>query len=186
MPIPARRWQAQHRLLDSLDGVCSRVVISTIELLVDKELESRQGRAIERRFKNSRLQAQPSIDAFHFPPSQEPVQAKKRILRLLMVLIGDPGVGKTFLARLFGWKACQATSVCCSPPRWKCPSQADHSLVRKLKLARGVRRSSRRTRRSLTGATFSSIPPWQATGWWRTLTIFCLRRDGKNSPPPEE
>jgi hypothetical protein len=41
-------------------------VSATIELLADVELESRNGRAIERRFKLSRLQAQASIDAFHF------------------------------------------------------------------------------------------------------------------------
>jgi hypothetical protein len=41
-------------------------ISATIELLADLELESRQGRAFERRFKYSRLQSQPSIDAFHF------------------------------------------------------------------------------------------------------------------------
>jgi hypothetical protein len=33
-------------------------VLATLELLADMELESRQGRAIERRFKCSRLQSQ--------------------------------------------------------------------------------------------------------------------------------
>ena len=36
-------------------------VSATLELLADLELESRQGRAIQRRFKCSRLQSQPSI-----------------------------------------------------------------------------------------------------------------------------
>jgi DNA replication protein DnaC len=93
-------------------------VSATIERLADMELEARQGRAIERRFKCSRLQSQPSIDAFHFHHHKSRVQAKNRILRLLdltflpqgtnVVLIGNPGVGKTFLARVFAWKACQA------------------------------------------------------------------------------
>ena len=41
-------------------------VSATLEWLADMELEARNGRAIERRFKCSRLQAQPSIDAFTF------------------------------------------------------------------------------------------------------------------------
>jgi len=41
-------------------------VSATIELLADVELDARNGRAIERRFKLSRLQTQTSIDAFHF------------------------------------------------------------------------------------------------------------------------
>jgi hypothetical protein len=54
-------------------------VIATLELLADMELESRNGRAIERRFKSSRLQMQPSIDAFHFHHHKSRVQAKNRI-----------------------------------------------------------------------------------------------------------
>lgn len=75
-------------------------VSATIELLADVELESRNGRAIERRFKLSRLQTQASIDAFHFHHHKSRVQAKNRILRLLdlaflkhgtnLVLIGNP------------------------------------------------------------------------------------------------
>ena len=123
-------------------------VTSILELLVDKELESRHGRAIEHRFKCSRLQSQPSIDAFHFHHHKSRVQAKNRILRLLdlhflpqgtnMVLIGNPGVGKTFLARVFGWKACQANqrvlfTTAMDMLNHLLASQADHSLVRKLK-----------------------------------------------------
>jgi hypothetical protein len=39
-------------------------VAATLEWLADMELEARNHRAIERRFKCSRLQAQPSIDSF--------------------------------------------------------------------------------------------------------------------------
>jgi len=58
-------------------------VPATIERLADMELEARRGRAIDRRFKCSRLLAQPSIDAFHFHHHKSRVQAKNRILRLL-------------------------------------------------------------------------------------------------------
>jgi DNA replication protein DnaC len=123
-------------------------VLATLELLADMELESRNGRAIERRFKSSRLQAQASIDAFHFHHHKSRVQAKNRILRLLdlaflrhgtnLVLIGNPGVGKTFLARVVGWKACQANqrvlfTTAMDMLNHLLASQVDHSLVRKLK-----------------------------------------------------
>jgi DNA replication protein DnaC len=124
-------------------------VAATIEWLADLELEERQRRAIERRFKCSRLQAQPSIDAFHFHHHKSRVQAKNRILRLLdltflrqgtnIVLIGNPGVGKTFLAKFFGWKACQANqrvlfTTAMDMLNQLLASQVDHSQVRKLKV----------------------------------------------------
>jgi DNA replication protein DnaC len=113
------------------------------------EMEARQQRAIDRRFKCARLQLQPSIDAFHFHHHKSRVQAKNRILRLLdltflrqgtnVVLIGNPGVGKTFLAKVIGWKACQANqrvlfTTAMDMLNQLLASQVDHSLVRKLKL----------------------------------------------------
>ena len=73
---------------------------ATLEWLADMELEARNQRAIERRYKCARLQAQPSIDAFQFQHHKTRQQAKPRILRLLdlefltkgtnLVLIGNP------------------------------------------------------------------------------------------------
>jgi len=57
-------------------------VAATLEWLADMELEARNRRAIERRFKCSRLQAQPCIDAFHFHHHKTRMQNKNRILRL--------------------------------------------------------------------------------------------------------
>lgn len=123
-------------------------VMAIIELLADLELAARQSRAIERRFKSSRLEAQPTIDAFHFHHHKSRAQMKNRVLRLLdlaflrqgtnIVLIGNPGVGKTFLARVFGWKACQANqrvlfTTAMDMLNHLLASQVDHSLVRRLK-----------------------------------------------------
>jgi DNA replication protein DnaC len=123
-------------------------IAATLEWLADLELEARTSRAIDRRFKCSRLQSQPSIDAFQFHHHKTRVQAKNRILRLLdltflrqgtnLVLIGNPGVGKTFLAKVFGWKACQANqrvlfTTAMDMLNQLSASQVDNSLVRKLR-----------------------------------------------------
>ena len=89
-----------------------------LETLTDLELDARNSRAIERRFRMSRLHAQHSIDSFHFKHHKSRMEAKNRIVRLLdleflhkgtsVVLMGNPGVGKTFLAKVIGWRACQA------------------------------------------------------------------------------
>jgi DNA replication protein DnaC len=106
------------------------------EALLDRELEARHTRSIDRRFRLSRLQAKHS-------------QCKTRILRLLdlsflekgtaVVLIGNPGVGKTFLAKIIAWRACQANrrvlfTTAMDMLNHLLASQVDHSLIRKLKL----------------------------------------------------
>jgi hypothetical protein len=76
-------------------------------------------------------------------------QAKSRLLHLLdldflqqgtnVVIIGNPGVGKTFLAQILGWRACQANvrvlfTTAMEMLNHLLASQVDHSLVRKLKV----------------------------------------------------
>src|SRR5271157_161199 len=56
---------------------------ATLEWLADMEPEARRGRALERPFKFSKPQAQPSNDAFHFPHHKSRSQNKNRVLRLL-------------------------------------------------------------------------------------------------------
>ena len=84
--------------------------MAALEALTDLELESRTNRSIERRFRMSRLHARCSIDSFNFKHHKSRMEIKTRILRLLdldflakgisVVLIGTPGTGKTFLAKI--------------------------------------------------------------------------------------
>src|SRR5215813_14014052 len=120
-----------------------------LETLTDLELDARNSRAIERRFRMSPLHAQHSIDSFHFKHHKSRMEAKNRIVRLLdleflqkgtsVVLIGNPGVGKTFLAKVIGWKACQANhrvlfTTAMDMLNHLNASHVDHSLVRKLRV----------------------------------------------------
>jgi DNA replication protein DnaC len=120
-----------------------------LETLTDLELDARNTRAIERRFRMSRLHAQHSIDSFLFKHHKSRTEAKNRIVRLLdldflhkgtsVVLIGNPGVGKTFLAKVIGWRACQANqrvlfTTAMDMLNHLNASQVDHSLVRKLRV----------------------------------------------------
>jgi len=94
------------------------------------------------------LQAQLSIDGFHFKHHKSRQELKPRILRLLdlsflekgtnLILIGNPGVGKTFLAKTIAWRACQANqrvlfTTAMDMLNHLLASQVDHSLLRKLR-----------------------------------------------------
>jgi DNA replication protein DnaC len=127
----------------------NRSFAETLEALVDCELESRSSRSIERRFRLSRLHSQHSIDSFQFKHHKSRQELKPRILRLLdlefiakgssAIFIGNPGVGKTFLAKIIGWRACQANqrvlfTTAMDMLNHLLASQVDHSLIRKLRV----------------------------------------------------
>ena len=119
-----------------------------LEWLTDLELESRNSHAIERRFRFSKLQAKHTIDSFQFTHHNSRTKMKPRLLRLLdlefvqngtnVVLLGNPGVGKTLIAKTVGWRACQANvrvlfTTAMDMLNHLLASQVDHSLVRKLR-----------------------------------------------------
>lgn len=121
---------------------------ATLLRLAEMELEARQIRSVERRFRQSRLQDRFSLDAFDFNHHASRKKIRSRLLRLLdldfieegtnLVIIGNPGVGKTFLAKIIGYRACQANHRVLFTPAMEMlnqllASQVDHSLVRKLK-----------------------------------------------------
>ena len=120
-----------------------------LDRLVDRELDGRQQRSIMRRFRLSKLNSQYDIADFDFDHDKSRRQVKAKILRMLdldfirqgtnVVIIGNPGVGKTMLARIIAWKACQANIRILFTPAMNMlnqlvASQVDHSLVRKLKI----------------------------------------------------
>ena len=122
---------------------------ATLEWLADIELAARQQRAIERRFKVAHLATRPTIDSFQFAHHKSRQQAKPRILQLLdagfldqgtnVIIIGNPGVGKTLLAKIIAWRACQTNrrvlfTTAMDMLNHLLASQVDHSLVRKLKI----------------------------------------------------
>jgi DNA replication protein DnaC len=138
--------ELDHVLADAASRNLSHA--ETIEWLTDIELEGRKKRSIERRFRLSKLQVKSGIESFDFNHHKSRTQIKNKILRLLdlnfltqgtnVVIIGNPGTGKTYLAKIIGWKICQANcrilfTTAMNMVNQLVASQVDHSLVRKLK-----------------------------------------------------
>lgn len=89
----------------------------TINNLLDLEIEQRHIVRIQRCFKQSKLMEQPTIDQFDFNYHPSRKKQKATILRLLdlefisnkmdIILIGNPGVGKSMLAKIIAYAATQ-------------------------------------------------------------------------------
>jgi DNA replication protein DnaC len=120
----------------------------TIQWLLDLEIEARKERSMQRCFRLSRLREQRTIDEFDFKRHKSRMEQKNKILRLLdldfsntgtnVIMIGNPGVGKTFLSKIIGWKACQNSirvlfTSAMDMLNHLIAAQVDHSLVKHLK-----------------------------------------------------
>src|SRR5260370_33263575 len=73
-----------HRLETTLSEAAGKNLsaAATLEWLADMELEARRSRALERRFKSSKLRAQPRIAAFHFSHHTRGSHTRNRVLCL--------------------------------------------------------------------------------------------------------
>jgi len=92
--------------------------LQSINRLLDLEIEQRRLARIRRCFKQSKLSEEPTIDQFNFNFHPSRKKQKATILRLLdlefisskmdIILIGNPGVGKSMLAKTIAYAATQA------------------------------------------------------------------------------
>ena len=92
--------------------------LSAMERLVDFEIEQRWRNAIKIRFRQSKLNEKPTIDRFDFQHHPSRKEQKAKILDLVnlefikecvdVIMIGNPGTGKTYLAKCIAYAACNA------------------------------------------------------------------------------
>ncbi len=118
-----------------------------IEHLLDLELEARGKNRIALRFKQSKLFEKLTIDQFDFNFHASRKKQKNRILNLMdtefikqkkdIILIGNPGVGKSFLAKCIAYAATQASvkvlfTTAMDMINHLIAAEVDHSLLKKL------------------------------------------------------
>lgn len=115
--------------------------------LLNLESERRQQNRIDLRFKQSKLNEKITLDQFQFDHHKSRQEHKNTLLNLTtnefihrkkdIILIGHPGVGKTYLAKCIGYAATLAGIKALFTTAMDMINQlnaaeADHSLVKKL------------------------------------------------------
>jgi len=122
--------------------------LQTVEYLLDLELERRERARIKLRYKQSKLDEINTIDQFDFNHHKSRKNYKTLILNLMdlefsherkdIVMIGNPGVGKSYLAKCIAYAATQAGiktlfTTAMDMINQLIAADADHSLLKKLK-----------------------------------------------------
>ncbi len=138
---------------DSIDDILEQAAtknlssLQTIDRLLDFELEAREKARINLRYKQSKLDQKSTIDQFDFNHHKSRQEYKALILSLLdlefihqkkdIVMIGNPGVGKSFLAECIAYAATQAGiktlfTTAMDMINELITAEANHSLMKKL------------------------------------------------------
>ena len=121
--------------------------LQIIDHLLDLELQRRKNNRIELRFKQSKLTERITIDQFHFDYHPSRKGNRNKILSLItqefienrqdIILIGNPGTGKTFLIKCIAYAATQAQvkvlfTTAMDMINQLIAADADRSLLKKL------------------------------------------------------
>ncbi len=121
--------------------------LQALDHLFDLELELRKNNKIQRCFKQSKLYEKLTIDQFDFHFHHSRKNQKSRMVNLMdlefirhrkdIIFIGNPGVGKSFLAKCMAYAATQAGikvlfTTAMDMINHLIAADADHSLLKKL------------------------------------------------------